>query len=224
MGQPQDHTALIQDSHQAGHDSSLPITTSSVETIQTLPSSYHVLVRVLAVALNPNDHKMLTHFPMAGNGVGCDFCGIVEHGGNSGDNPDFVHRPGTRVCGTVFPYAAAETNNIHHRMGSFAEYVAMDSRLLLRVPDQWSDLQGAALGGVGWSTAGLAISSSDALALPGHPSMPAGEKQTILVYGGGTATGTMAIQMLRLYVVLLVTAWVFLASHLPLFVPGSPRC
>lgn len=199
MAQQRNYTALVQ-SYRADHSDALPITTTSVETSPALPSPYHVLVRVLAVALNPNDHKMLAHFPVVGNGVGCDFCGIVERGSDSAEDHHFVHRPGTRVCGTVFPYAAADTESLHHRMGSFAEYVVVDSRLLLSVPDQWSDVSAAALGGVGWSTVGLAMSSSDALALPGRPSMPAEMNQAILVYGGGTATGTMAIQMLRLYV------------------------
>lgn len=201
MALKREQTAVIQ-SQEADPAVVLRLTTSSTETVPALPSSYHVLVRVLTVALNPNDHKMLAHFPMPGSGVGCDFCGIVESGGGGGgeDGPDPVHRPGTRVCGTVFPYAAVGAGNRHHRMGSFAEYVVVDSRLLLKVPDQWSDLQGAALGGVGWSTVGLAMSGGDALALPGRPSVPAEKKQPILVYGGGTATGTMAIQILRLYV------------------------
>lgn len=194
----QKQTAIIQ-SQEANRAGFLSLTTSNTDALPPLPSPYHILVRVLTVALNPNDHKMLAHYPMPGHGVGCDFCGIVESGGDVEDSPH-VHRRGTRVCGTVFPYAAVDANNNHHRMGSFAEYVVVDSRLLLKVPDQWSDLQGAALGGVGWSTVGLAMSGSDALALPGRPSMPAGEKRPVLVYGGGTATGTMAIQILRLYV------------------------
>ncbi|KAL1872945.1 hypothetical protein Daus18300_004083 [Diaporthe australafricana] len=200
MALEREQTAIIQ-SQEADPAAVLPLTTSSTEAVPPLPSIHHVLVRVLTVALNPNDHKMLAHFPMPGSGVGCDFCGIVESasGGGGEEDPDFVnHRPGTRVCGTLFPYAAVGAGDHHHRMGSFAEYVVVDSRLLLRVPDRWSDLQGAALGGVGWSTVGLAMSGADALALPGRPSTPAEEEKHVLVYGGGTATGTMAIQMLRL--------------------------
>ena len=36
-----------------------------------------MLVRILAVALNPNGHKMVTHFSMPGSIAGSDFCSIV---------------------------------------------------------------------------------------------------------------------------------------------------
>jgi NADPH:quinone reductase-like Zn-dependent oxidoreductase len=195
-------TAIIQ-SQIAESPSSLPLTASEAEQVPALASPYHVLVRILAVALNPNDHKMLTHFPRPGYGAGCDFCGIVERLGNlTGENQehdlDLVHQLGTRVCGTVFPYAPVDAGI--NTLGAFAEFVAVDARLLLRVPSSWTDLQGAALGGVGWSTVALAMSARDALALPGLPSTPAEKKIPVLVYGGGTATGTMAAQLLNLCV------------------------
>jgi NADPH:quinone reductase-like Zn-dependent oxidoreductase len=147
--------------------------------------------------------------------------GVVERGAGANSEDDhLLYRPGTRVCGTVFPYDAVDTNSLHHRMRSFAEYVVADSRLLLRVPDQWGDVQAAALGGVGWSTIGLAMSSSDSLALPGRPSKPTEERLAILVYGGGTATGTMAIQMLRLYILLRIPTLLFLAYHVGFFFLG----
>ncbi|KAI9697555.1 MAG: hypothetical protein M1820_007754 [Bogoriella megaspora] len=209
MAPVQPQTAIVQ-SRNATSPGSLPLI-ASTEPVPTLPSPLHVLVRVRAVALNPNDHKMVAHFPISGNGAGCDFCGIVESVGDERDTgtaddaqtstpvPAYhPHKPGTRVCGTVFPYPPAEEKENHHRLGAFAQYVVVDSRLLLRVPDHWTDLQGAALGGVGWSTVALAMSSLDALALPGLPSKPAEKNIPVLVYGGGTATGTMACQLLKL--------------------------
>ncbi|KLU93133.1 hypothetical protein MAPG_12071, partial [Magnaporthiopsis poae ATCC 64411] len=41
------------------------------------PSPGHVLIRVLAVALNPNDFKMPTYMPDPGATAGCDYCGVV---------------------------------------------------------------------------------------------------------------------------------------------------
>ncbi|KAM7189798.1 GroES (chaperonin 10)-like protein [Rhypophila sp. PSN 637] len=180
----------------------LPLSISPAP-VPTLPSPNHVLIRVRAVALNPNDHKMLDNFPVPGNGAGCDFCGVVEELGSSVDSAVFL--PGkTRVCGAVFPYSAnLAPEEAHRGIGAFAEWIVADSRLLLRVPEAWSDLQGAALGGVGWSTLGLAISHPDALGLSGLPSSPApvveasGKTRPVLVYGGGTATGTMACQLLK---------------------------
>lgn len=120
--------------------------------------------------------------------AGCDFCGIVEAGG---DKCKF--KPGTRVSGAVFPYKPDEPLS-----GSFAEWLVADSRLLLNIPPGWDDLQGAALGGVGWSTVCLALSHPEALALEGLPSKPIEKPVPVLVYGGASATGTMATQCLKL--------------------------
>ncbi|KKY39952.1 putative zinc binding [Diaporthe ampelina] len=136
---------------------------------------------------------------MPGNIAGCDFCGTVEVAGDAA-----THSPGTRVCGAIFPYKPDEP-----RSGSFAEFLVADSRLLLRVPGTWDDLQGAALGGIGWSTVCQAISHPDALAPEGLPSSPSeGRSTPVLVYGGSTATGTMACQLLKLsgYTPLAVTS------------------
>lgn len=54
--------------------------------------------------------------------------------------------------------------------GAYAQFVAMDSSLLLRVPPAWSDLEGAGLGGIGRGTVGIALSGSQALELDGFPS------------------------------------------------------
>lgn len=190
-------TALVQ-SQEAPHGS-LPLVISHTVPQPVLSSAYHVLVRVLAVALNPNDHKMVTHFPMAGNAAGCDFCGIVEAVGQDvtqhDPHPSHIKHPvGTRVCGATFPYKP--DGDLHN--GSFSEYVVADSRLLLKVPQDWTDLQAAALGGVGWSTVCLALAPPDALALEGLPSKPVDKPIPVLVHGGSTATGTLACQLLSL--------------------------
>ncbi|ORY02747.1 putative zinc binding dehydrogenase [Clohesyomyces aquaticus] len=168
----------------------LPLTVSESVIIPELPTSHHVLVRVLAVALNPTDHKMVTHFPVSGNQVGCDFCGIVEKTSQSSTSSFPV---GTRVCGGTFPYSQTESQS-----GAFAQWISVDSRLILKVPDSMDDFQGAALGGVGWGTAGLAFYDSEALDLKGSPSKPTTTNEPVLVYGGATASGTMACQLLKL--------------------------
>jgi NADPH:quinone reductase-like Zn-dependent oxidoreductase len=176
-----------------------------------------VLVRVLAVALNPTDYKMIQHFPKPGNYVGCDFCGIVEEAGS-----ESLRLLGARVSGAVFPYnpsiesiASSENDENHNNnpsgngktgsrngdllsSGSFAEWLVTDSRLLVKVPESWDDLQGAALGGVGWGTAGLALCDSDALNLSGRPSKPSKKNEPVVVWGAATASGTMACQVLKL--------------------------
>ncbi|KAK1585487.1 chaperonin 10-like protein [Colletotrichum navitas] len=154
----------------------------------SLPSAYHVLVRVLAVGLNPTDHKMVTHFFMQDNAVGCDFCGVVKEAGSQSRFP-----AGARVAGAEFPYRPGNPNN-----GAFAEYIVADSRHLLRVPDSMTNTSAAGMGAIGWGTAALAISDPDALNLPGLPTAPAEKPLPVLVYGGATSTGLIAIQMLKM--------------------------
>ena len=186
---PKAQTAVIQ-SRTPPRKSGLPLVISHSRPVLEIPSPYHVLVHVLAVGLNPTDHKMITHFYMEGNTVGCDFCGTVETAGSSA-----LFDPGDRVCGAEFPYRPDNPLN-----GAFSQYMVCDSRHMLRVPDKWSDAQGAALGAIGWGTACLAISDPEALNLPGTPSKPVEKSIPVLVYGGATATGIMAIQMLKLSV------------------------
>jgi NADPH:quinone reductase-like Zn-dependent oxidoreductase len=183
---PKIQTAVVQ-SKQSPRASGVPLAISRSQPVPELPTPYHVLVRVRAVGLNPTDFKMITHFFMEGNTIGCDFCGIVEVAG-----PSALYKPGTRVCGADFPY---RPNNPYN--GAFSEYAVCDSRLALAVPDDWRDTQAAALGAIGWGTACLAISPADSLGLPGTPSRPAEKPLPVLVYGGATATGIIAIQMLR---------------------------
>lgn len=180
---PKTQTSLLiqPDSSRSG----IPLAVSHSTPTPGLASPYHVLVRVLTVALNPNDHKMMHNFPMEGNTAGCDFCGLVDVAGECS-----TCAVGTRVCGAAFPYKPGDTG------GSFAQYLTVDSRLLVRVPGSWDDLQGAAFGGVGWSTLSMAFSDPDALALSGTFDSPVEKRQPVLVYGGATATGTLACQLL----------------------------
>ena len=158
--------------------------------IPTIEEPYDVLIRVLAVALNPTDYKMPEYHPVPGAIMGCDFMGVIVE---TGDDVEHT-RPGTRVCGPMHG-----SNPENPDSGAFAEYLIQDARLLVRVPSSWSDLEGAALGGVGWATVALAM--EDSLGLTGTPSKPAlsrpdGSQRPVLVYGGATATGTMACQLL----------------------------
>lgn len=207
-------TAIIQSAEQSFQegDDGLPIAVSHTEPVPAITSASpcHVLVRVLAVALSPIDYKMVTHFPVLGNMVGCDFCGVIVEKGTAAG-----HDVGTRVCGASFPYSrpledsnSESESGPRRQSGAFASFVLTDSRLLLRVPSSWDDTERAALGQVGWATAALAISDPGALALGGLPSAPAvdvdddddgGEQPVpvpVMVYGAATATGTMACQLL----------------------------
>ncbi|KAK2037425.1 GroES-like protein [Colletotrichum somersetense] len=188
---PTTQTAIVQIAK--GSSTELPLVVIRSAPVPTLPSEHHLLIRVLAVALNPNDHKMMTHFDMPGSIAGCDFCGVVEKADDP-TSPSAARFPrGTRVCGALFSYNPDDPDN-----GAFAQWVVADSRLLVKVPDSWTDSEAASLG-VGWSTLCLAFSDPNALGLEGLPSKPSHEsKEPVLVYGGGTASGTLACQLLSL--------------------------
>lgn len=66
----------------------------------------------------------------------------------------------------------------------------------MKIPDDVSFGEAAAIG-VGTITAGQHL--YQALGLP-QPRSPALEPFSILIYGGSTATGTIAIQLAKLYV------------------------
>lgn len=190
MPAPKTQTAVIQSKATPSRASGLPLAISHSKPVLDLPSPYHALVRVLAVGLNPTDYKMVTHFYIEGNTVGCDFCGIIESAG-----PSTLFHPGVRVCGADFPYRPDNPHN-----GAFSQWVVADTRQMLKIPDKWSDIQAAALGAIGWGTVCMAVSDSEALNLVGLPSKPVEKPIPVLVYGGATATGIMAIQMLKLSV------------------------
>ena len=206
MPAPRTQTAVIQSKATPSRASGLSLAVSHSKPVLDLSSPYHVLVRVLAVGLNPTDYKMVTHFYIEGNIIGCDFCGIIESAGLSA-----LFSPGARVCGADFPYRSDNPHN-----GAFSQWVVADSRQMLKVPDEWSDTQAAALGAIGWGTVCLSVSDSEALNLAGLPSKPVEKSIPVLVYGGATATGIMAIQMLKLsvtyYLIYLIYAYMLISQ------------
>jgi NADPH:quinone reductase-like Zn-dependent oxidoreductase len=146
-----------------------------------------VLVKIAVVALNPADWKLPEFSAHPGAIGGLDFCGTVAAvSSNSLQKPLAV---GDRVCGWVFGSNPAEPGN-----GAFAEYVAAFSDLVMKVPS-WMPSEDASTIALGAATAGQALYQSLQLPLPTEP---ARSSFYVLVYGGSTATGTMAIQLLRL--------------------------
>ena len=195
-----------------------------------------LLVRVHAVALNPTDYKMPTSFPTPGAVCGCDFAGTVvgipddgtgTDGGDcegtenvytgtnglaEGDNSSgrtTLWSLGEKVLGSVHG-----SNPCDPSTGAFAEFVAAEADLVLRVPDGMSWDEAAAWGGISWSTLGIALWERErglGLEWPwgkyksGKEEMEGKEGKTdenerpwVLVNGGATATGALAVQLLKL--------------------------
>ncbi|KAF2158978.1 hypothetical protein M409DRAFT_30512 [Zasmidium cellare ATCC 36951] len=191
MPAPSRQSAVVQWKDDSSSKSDLPILVRDDVSVPKISSPHDVLVRVVAASGNPTDWKMITHFYMEGNVIGCDFCGVVVEAGS-----EAIHTPGTKICGAVFPYRVDKNNP---QNGAFAQWVVADSRQMLALPDGMNECQAAALGAIGWGTVAMALGDSDALNLSGTPTRPVVSEKPVyvLVYGGATATGVIAIQMLK---------------------------
>ncbi|CBX90740.1 similar to oxidoreductase [Plenodomus lingam JN3] len=142
------------------------------------------LVKVQAVALNPTDHKHLHYISCEGCTLGCDYAGIIEE-----VRPGSSLKKGDRIFG--FLHGA---NLEHPEDGAFSQYTLVREGLQAIIPKSLSFEQAASLG-VAITTVGMGLCQTLQLPLPGDRSS---ENTSVLIYGGSTATGTMAIQIARL--------------------------
>ncbi|KAF2136068.1 uncharacterized protein K452DRAFT_238153 [Aplosporella prunicola CBS 121167] len=140
-----------------------------------------VLIRTAAVALNPSDYKLLDQSTTAGATSGSDYAGTVV-------------RIGAEVTRKDLDIGANSGNPAN---GAFSQFVVAPADLCIRMPNYMTFEMGAAMG-MGVMTVGLAFRSLQ-LHFRDNQDFNAGQQQQhVLVHGGATATGTMAIQMLRL--------------------------
>lgn len=147
----------------------------------------YILIKTVAVALNPTDWKHIDYgFAEPGCLVGCDYAGIVEEVGSKVKKP---FKKGDKVAGFVHG-----CNSVQHEDGAFAEYIVAKGDLQMHIPETLSFEEAATLG-VGISTVGQALYQSLGLAWPTEPLK---EPVPLLIYGGSTATGTLAIQFAKL--------------------------
>ncbi|KAL8923183.1 MAG: hypothetical protein Q9208_004746 [Pyrenodesmia sp. 3 TL-2023] len=161
------------------------------------------IVKTAAVAINPADAKMLDYSAAPGAIHGYDFAGtIVAQGADALASGRLA--VGDRVAGLVHGM-----NRLRPDVGAFAEYVGAYADLLLRIPDNMS-FEEAATFGTGLATASLSLFSE--LGVPaslaqlrehqpardGKAGADAGHREFVLVAGGSTATGTRAIQLVKL--------------------------
>lgn len=158
--------------------------------IQTVPlpklRSDYVLVKVSAVALNPTDWKHIDYLSTPGCTVGCDYAGTVEEVGSAVTKK---WSKGDRIAGFTHGVNAVEKED-----GCFAQYCVAKGDVQMAIPSSLSFEQASTLG-VGVSTVGQGLYQS--LGLP-SPDSPAKVPLWVLVYGGSTATGSLAIQYAKL--------------------------
>ncbi|KAL4809101.1 GroES-like protein [Aspergillus unguis] len=152
-----------------------------------------VLVRNVYIGLNPYDSKSLDLSASFGATVGGDFAGEIAAVGEAVTQ----YQIGDRVFGCVFGNNPDDCEN-----GAFAEYVSVPAQLVMKLPPCLSFQQAATLG-IGLATTGQALYKGLGLPMPMPSSSaswsttPAASPPMVLVYGGGTATGALAIQVLR---------------------------
>jgi len=146
----------------------------------------YIKVKTVAVALNPTDWKHIDFLAREGAINGCDYAGIVEAVGEDVKNG---LRIGDRVAGFIHG-----SNQDNTEDGAFAEYVMAKSQLSIKIPDSLS-FEAASTLGCGITTVGQGLYQS--LNLP-WPTTPATTPFPVLIYGGATATGTLAIQFAKL--------------------------
>ncbi|OAA58899.1 Alcohol dehydrogenase superfamily, zinc-type [Akanthomyces lecanii RCEF 1005] len=169
------------------------VTVAESEPLPTL-GPLDVLVHNVCVGLNPYDSKSVDMSPSQGATIGGDFAGeIVALGA---DVPSGRFTIGQRVFGCVFGNNPDRRDN-----GAFSEYVAAPADFVVRIPDGMSFQQAATLG-IGLATTGMALFKNLELPMPnaqnvGQAKSTNKKPVTVLVYGGGTATAALAIQVLR---------------------------
>lgn len=154
--------------------------------IPTLREDY-LLIKTVAVAVNPTDWKHVDFLAPAGVLIGCDYAGIVEA---VGPRVKKQWRKGGRVCGM-----AHGCNEVQPEDGAFAEYIVAQGDVQMRMSEDLT-FEAAATLGVGVST--LAQGMYQHLGLAWPTEMPKQRDEGILIYGGSTATGTLAIQFAKL--------------------------
>lgn len=183
---PKTQTAILQ-----GDDGVLEV--SENVPLPHIPLN-RMLVKVIAVALNPCDWKMPSQFPAKGVVNGTDYAGVIVSIGK--EVATLSSRPQWRVGDEVFG-ACHGANAIDPESGAFAEYVRSDPELLFRKPPSMPWEEAAAWGASGLATLGLSFFWSGGMGLEGSPESPAQTPEQVLVYAGSTSVGTIAIQLLR---------------------------
>jgi NADPH:quinone reductase-like Zn-dependent oxidoreductase len=96
--------------------------------IPALPSPEWILIRTVAVALNPTDWKTIKQLDVQAT-VGCDFAGVVEEVG-PGVNKELGLEKGSRVCGAVHGCC-----RMHGDRGAFGEWIVTKGDLVVGIPD-----------------------------------------------------------------------------------------
>ncbi|KAF1956493.1 oxidoreductase-like protein [Byssothecium circinans] len=156
----------------------------------------YIKVKTVALALNPTDlhHAATESAGRLGGILGCDLSGIVEEVGK--DCKSDVQK-GDKV------YGVCHCANIScDEDGAFAEFAMVRDGHIAKIPENMSFEETATLG-TGITTLGQTLYMTMKLPLPNEAALE--EPTHILIYGGSSATGTLAIQFAKLSGLTVVT-------------------
>ena len=148
----------------------------------------YILVKPYAVALNPTDWKHLD-YGRAQNDclIGCDYAGIVQEVGSAVTKP---WRKGDAVCGVTHG-----SNLVEPEDGAFAEFIVAKGDIQIRKPPSITFAQAATIP-LGAITVGQGLyQKSLRLRLPTAQTK---DDEFVLIYGGATSVGGLAIQYAKL--------------------------
>lgn len=137
---------------------------------------------------------MTGHYHTPGAISGCDYAGVVTAVGSAAAAVGRI-QVGDRVCAAV-----SGLNPIRPDVGAFATYSTTPHWACLKLPPSWSYGEGASLG-MSWTTVwnGLFRSLGLFFPVPGEAVIDPNRKvTTVLVNGGSSASGTCALQLLKL--------------------------
>lgn len=181
----------------------------SLTTLAQHPA--HVLLKPSYVGINPCDYLFVDHEIMFAPGmtIGCEYAGEVIEVGSAVTSG---LKKGDRIAGLSIPIAGPMPN-----AGSFAEYVLVKGDGALRLAEMGGAVSEAEEAGVNVALATVYYGFYHLMGLPlpvvdsGLDPLMFGEKttrtpeRTILIYGGSTTTGLMAIQWAKLSGMLVIT-------------------
>jgi NADPH:quinone reductase-like Zn-dependent oxidoreductase len=189
-------------------------------TLTPIPVPYlrddYIIVETIAVALNPTDWQNLDEPMRPGQKptlIGCDAAGIVVE---IGKNVTKTFKKGDRVAGMahggmLFNYVMFRNQDIQIFLtrlgnifnpedGTFAHFITMKGDITIHIPSSLSFEEAATLP-CGIATIGLSMYRDLGLPLLTiTPTMVSGQEKALLIYGGSSATGTLAIQFAKLSV------------------------
>lgn len=169
------------------------------------PSTY-ILVKSKAVSGNPTDWKHIEYgIGPQGSIVGCDVAGEIVSMGKDVDTNKF--KLGDKVFSFAHGTCVRKPDN-----GAFAEYVALDSELTFKLPNDtaFSEVEAISEGKVStfeeaasiplsWFTAGGALFHEMKLRFDNVDSKISQYNHPLLVWGGATALGQAVIQLAKKY-------------------------